>query len=184
MEYKGLTDAEVVASRDAHGRNILTPPAKKSLWKEFFQTLTGPLGHFVPGWSNGDSLVFILEIAALLSVFTSCAEYWGWIGLMPSYDAKVFFEPIGIIAAIVLATGISFYFENKAQNEFAILNQVNDEEKVQVIRNGQAQKVPKCDIVVGDTITCRYRCRVKPFTSSSTRANSSSDMKRFSLFVP
>lgn len=152
MEYKGLTDAEVVASRAAHGRNILTPPAKKSLWKEFFQTLTGPLGQFVPGWSNGDSLVFILEIAALLSVFTSCAEYWGWIGLMPSYDAKVFFEPIGIIAAIVLATGISFYFENKAQNEFAILNQVNDEEKVQVIRNGQAQKVPKCDIVVGDII--------------------------------
>lgn len=152
MSYTGLTNAEVIASRAAHGTNILTPPAKKSLWKEFFETLTGPLGHFIPGWNNGDSLVFILEIAALLSVFTSCSEYWGWIGLAPSYDAKVFFEPIGIIVAIVLATGISFYFENKAQNEFAILNQVNDEELVQVIRNGQAQKVPKCDIVVGDII--------------------------------
>lgn len=152
MNYKGLTDAEVLASRQQHGANLLTPPAKTSAWKEFLQTLTGPLGHFVPGWEDGDSLVFILEIAALLSIFTSCSEYYGWIGLEASYSPKVFFEPIGIIAAIILATGISFYFENKANREFAILNQVSDEEPVQVIRNSMPTRVPKSEIVVGDII--------------------------------
>lgn len=152
MYYKGLSDAEVLASRKEHGANILTPPAKPSAWKEFIQTLTGPLGHLIPGWEDGDSLVFILEIAALLSIFTSCSEYYGWIGLEASYSLKVFFEPIGIIAAIVLATGISFYFENKANREFALLNQVSDEEPVQVVRNGMPTRVPKSDIVVGDII--------------------------------
>lgn len=152
MKYNGLNDKEVQESRLTHGSNTLTPPEKESLWKEFIQTLTGPLGHFIPGWKDGDSLVFILEIAALLSIFTSCAEHWGWIGLEPDPSYNVFFEPIGIIAAIVLATGISFYFENKARKEFSILNQVNDEEPVQVIRNGLMTSVPKCDIVVGDIV--------------------------------
>lgn len=153
MIYTGLNNAEVAESRQLHGSNTLTPPEKDSLWKEFIQTLTGPLGHFIPGWKDGDSLVFILEIAALVSIFTSCAEYWGWIGLEATHASDVFFEPVGIVAAIVLATGISFYFENKARNEFSILNQVNDEEPVQTYRNGALTFVPKAEIVVGDIIS-------------------------------
>lgn len=152
MHYKGLTTAEVAESRRLHGTNILTPPEKTPLWKEFLQTLTGPLGHLIPGWKDGDSLVFILEIAAILSIFCSCTEYFGWFGITSSAGAKVFFEPIGIIAAIVLATGISFFFEQKANREFEILNQVNDEEPVQVWRDGNIMSIPKCDIVVGDVI--------------------------------
>lgn len=152
MEYKGLTTAEANKSRQTHGKNILTPPAKTPLWKEFLQTLTGPLGHLIPGWKDGDSLVFILEIAAILSIFCSCAEFFGWFGIVSDAGAKVFFEPIGIIVAIVLATGISFFFEQKANREFEILNQVNDEEAVQVYRNGSITSIPKCDIVVGDII--------------------------------
>ena len=105
-----LNESQVAESRKEHGVNILTPPEKESLWKQFVQTLTGPFGHLIPGWENGDSLVFILEIAALLSAFISFSEYFGWLGLEASYDAKVFFEPAGIIMAIILATGISFYF--------------------------------------------------------------------------
>ena len=62
-----LNESQVIASRAEHGANILTPPEKESLWRQFLQTLTGPLGHLIPGWENGDSLVFILEIAAILS---------------------------------------------------------------------------------------------------------------------
>ena len=64
----------------------------------------------------------------------------------------VFFEPVGIFIAILLATGLGFYFEYRANKEFAILNQVNDDEPVQVIRNGSATSVPKRDVVVGDIL--------------------------------
>ena len=156
MKYSVLNESQVVASRKEHGVNILTPPEKESLWKQFVQTLTGPLGHLIPGWENGDSLVFILEIAALLSTFISFSEYFGWLGLEASYDAKVFFEPAGIIMAIILATGISFYFEVKANREFDILNQVNDDEPFKALRsiNGKEKVVaiPRRDVVVGDVL--------------------------------
>ena len=156
MKYSVLNESQVVASRKEHGVNILTPPEKESLWKQFVQTLTGPLGHLIPGWENGDSLVFILEIAALLSTLISFSEYYGWLGLEASYDAKVFFEPVGIIMAIILATGISFYFEVKANREFDILNQVNDDEPVKALRsiNGKEKVVaiPRRDVVVGDIL--------------------------------
>ena len=156
MKCSVLNESQVAESRKEHGVNILTPPEKESLWKQFVQTLTGPFGHLIPGWENGDSLVFILEIAALLSTFISFSEYYGWLGLEASYDAKVFFEPAGIIMAIILATGISFYFEVKANREFDILNQVNDDEPVKAIRLiGGVEKVvaiPRRDIVVGDVL--------------------------------
>lgn len=152
MNYKGLTTEEAAESRRLHGRNILTPPAKEPLWKQFLQTLTGPLGHLIPGWKDGDALVFILEIAALLSIFVSCTEYFGWFGIISHDGLKVFFEPAGIIAAIILATGISFFFEMKANKEFEILNQVNDEEAVQVYRDGNVTSIPKHAVVVGDII--------------------------------
>ena len=156
MKYSVLNESQFAESRKEHGVNILTPPEKESLWKQFVQTLTGPLGHLIPGWENGDSLVFILEIAALLSTFISFSEYYGWLGLEASYDAKVFFEPAGIIMAIILATGISFYFEVKANREFDILNQVNDDEPVKAVRLiGGKEKVvaiPRRDVVVGDVL--------------------------------
>lgn len=150
--YSGLTDKEVMKSRAEHGSNILTPPEKEPLWKQFVQTLTGPFGHLIPGWADGDSLVFILEIAALLSTAISCSEYFGLFGLEATGSMKVFFEPAGIIIAIILATGISFYFETKANREFELLNTVHDEEPVQTIRNGKITSIPKRDIVVGDVI--------------------------------
>ena len=149
--YQGLTAAEVLQSRQQHGANVLTPPRRESLWKRFAERLTGPFGHLINGWHDGDHLIFILEVAALLSVFVSVAEYNGWFGLNRE-GAAVFFEPVGIIMAILLATGIAFIFEVKADREFSVLNQVNDEEPVQVIRDGTAQRIKKCDVVVGDVL--------------------------------
>ena len=133
--YKGLSEAEVAESRAKYGTNILTPPAKEPLWKKF-------LGKFA------DPLIRILIVAAVVSVGISFYEFFGHEGA----GMEVFLEPIGIIVAILLATGLSFYFEMKADKEFELLNQVNDDEPVQVIRGGNTTEVAKKDIVVGDII--------------------------------
>lgn len=132
--YSGLTSAQVEESRRLNGVNILTPPAKEPLWKQFLAKFRDPL-------------IIILLVAGALSIGISCYEFWGL-----HQAADVFFEPAGIFIAIPLATGMAFYFERKADKEFALLNQVNDEEPVQVIRDGHATTVPRKDVVVGDIV--------------------------------
>ena len=134
QHYTGLTDAQVAESREKHGVNILTPAEKDPLWKRFLEKFSDPL-------------IIILLIAGALSIGISCYEFWGL-----HEGAGVFFEPIGIFIAILLATGLAFIFELKADKEFALLNQVNDDEPVQVIRNGNAVQVPRKDVVVGDIV--------------------------------
>ena len=148
----GLTSEQVIKNRRDFGSNILTPPRKDSLLKRFLEKLTGPFGHLLPGWEDGDPLVFILEIAAVLSIFISCAEYYGWMGLESDKGMGVFFEPVGILMAIVLATGIAFIFELKADREFNLLNQVNDEQQVKVVRDGHPTTIQRKDVVVGDLV--------------------------------
>ncbi len=133
--YDGLTDAQVLESRREHGVNVLTPPKKRSMFMRFLEKFKDPL-------------IIILLVAGALSIGIACYEYYA----LPDTGATVFFEPLGIFIAIFLATGLAFYFEARADKEFAILNQVNDDEPVQVIRNGNTTQVPKKDIVVGDTV--------------------------------
>lgn len=132
--YTGLTDAQVLESRKKNGANVLTPTEKEPLWKQFLEKF-------------GDPLIIILMIAGALSIGISCYEFFGL-----GQDAAVFFEPVGIFVAILLATGLAFYFELQADKEFTILNQVNDDEPVEVIRNGNTTQVPRKDIVVGDIV--------------------------------
>lgn len=132
--YTGLTDAQVLESRKKNGANVLTPPEKEPLWKQFLEKF-------------GDPLIIILMIAGALSIGISCYEFFGL-----GQDAAVFFEPVGIFVAILLATGLAFYFELQADKEFTILNQVNDDEPVEVIRNGNTTQIPRKDIVVGDIV--------------------------------
>lgn len=132
--YTGLTDAQVLESRSKNGANVLTPPEKEPLWKQFLEKF-------------GDPLIIVLLIAGFLSIGISCYEYFGL-----DQGAAVFFEPVGIFVAILLATGLAFYFELQADKEFTILNQVNDDEAVEVIRNGNTTQVPRKDVVVGDIV--------------------------------
>ncbi|MBQ7738761.1 MAG: calcium-translocating P-type ATPase, PMCA-type [Desulfovibrionaceae bacterium] len=134
QSYSGLTTQEVEASRQKHGVNILTPKEKVPLWKQYLEKFQDPL-------------IIILLVAGALSICISLYEY---IGLKEG--AAVFFEPVGIFLAILLATGLGFIFELKANKEFLLLNQVNDDEPIQVIRNGSPCAVPKKDIVVGDIL--------------------------------
>ena len=132
--YTGLSAQEVEASRKEHGENVLTPPAKKPIWLQFLDKFKDPL-------------IIILILAGVLSIGISFYEYLGL-----GHGAAVFFEPGGIFVAILLATGLSFYFEYQADKEFAILNQVNDDEPVEVIRQSNITEVPRRNIVVGDIV--------------------------------
>lgn len=134
LKYQGLSEAQVAESRRSHGANVMSPPPKDPLWKQFLEKFEDPL-------------IIILLIAGALSIGISCYEYWGL-----GEGAGVFFEPIGIFIAILLATGLAFYFELKADKEFSLLNQVNDDEPVTVIRGGEVMQVPRKDIVVGDIV--------------------------------
>lgn len=135
MNYQGLNDAQVAESRCLHGENVLTPVKRDPLWKQFLRGFKDPL-------------IVILLVALSLSV--GIAIYEAYIDADHSF--KPFFEPVGIFVAIFLATGLSFWFEMKANKEFAILNQVNDEEPVQVWRNGAVTQIPRKDVVVGDIV--------------------------------
>ncbi len=133
--YTGLTHAEVADSRMKYGVNMLTPPAPAPWWKEF-------LGKF------SDPLIVILLVAGGLSVGISSYEFF----CLDGHDWKVFFEPLGIFVAIGLATTLAFLFEQRANKAFRILNQVNDDEPVEVLRDEIITTVPRRDIVVGDIV--------------------------------
>lgn len=134
VHYEGLTDTEVLESRKKYGANVLTPPEKDPLWKQFLEKFEDPL-------------IIILMIAGVLSIGISFYEYFGL-----GEGGEVFFEPAGIFVAILLATSLAFYFELQADKEFTILNQVNDDEPVEVIRNGNVKQIPRKDVVVGDIV--------------------------------
>lgn len=132
--YTGLTDAEVLESRRKNGVNILTPPEQDPWWKDFLEKFSDPL-------------IIILLVAGTLSIGISFYEFF-FLG----QSWKVFFEPIGIFVAILLATGLAFIFEQKANKAFKILNQVNDDESVEVLRSDIMTTIPRKEVVVGDIV--------------------------------
>lgn len=124
--FVGLTDEQVLESRKQHGNNLLTPPEREPLWKLFLEKFEDPI-------------IRILLIAAFLS-------------LIISFVHNDYAETIGIFCAIFLATGVAFWFEMDANKKFDILNKVNDDILIKVIRNGKIGEVIKKDIVVGDVL--------------------------------
>ena len=130
----GLTAEQVIASRQEHGSNVLTPPARESLWKQFLKKFDDPL-------------IKILLVALGLSVGLSIYEFF-WLKM----GVSILFEPLGIFIAIVLATLVGFLVEVNANKKFRLLNQSDDHVKVKVVRGGHITQVPRCDIVVGDIV--------------------------------
>lgn len=132
--YQGLTDNQVLESRQKYGENIFSKVEGIPLWKQFLEKFKDPI-------------IAILLVALVFSFgisiyhFTAHAE-----------GISVFLEPAGILLAIFLATGVAFYFELKANKQFEVLNQVNDEIFHKVIRNGKISQVLRKEIVVGDII--------------------------------
>lgn len=131
----GLTAQLVEESRRKYGENILTPPARESLWKKFLEKFEDPI-------------IRILLIAWLLSMVISGVHCWG----PEQAGFSAFLEPIGIFFAIVLASGIGFIFEVKAARAFEVLNTVNDDVMVTVKRDGKILEVARKEVVVGDIV--------------------------------
>ena len=132
---RGLTSAEVEESRRQHGINILTPPKKASLWEQFMEKFEDPI-------------IRILLCAWILAMIISAIHCWG----PDQKGLEAFIEPVGIFFAIMLASTIGFFFEAKAAKAFEVLNQVNDDIPVTVIRNGHVTETTRADIVVGDIV--------------------------------
>ena len=135
QHYQGLTKEQVIASREANGENVLTPPAKASLWSQFLEKFDDPI-------------IRILLVAWALSLIIAGVHCWG----PEAKGFSAFLEPIGIFFAIILASCVSFFFELKANRAFDILNTVNDDIMVKVIRDGSITEIPRKEVVVGDVV--------------------------------
>ena len=132
---KGLSSQEVEDSRRKHGTNILTPPKKTSLWIQFLEKFEDPI-------------IRILLFAWVLAMIISAIHCWG----PDQKGLEAFIEPVGIFFAIMLASTIGFFFEAKAAKAFEVLNQVNDDIPVTVVRDGHVTETTRADIVVGDIV--------------------------------
>lgn len=132
--YTGLSENEVKQSRMQHGENTLTPPPKESIWVLLLEKFTDPI-------------IIILLVALFLSVAVALYQYFT--GLEGTH---VFLEPLGISIAVILATVVGFYFELSANKKFEILNKVNDDTPVKVIRDSHICEILKREVVVGDII--------------------------------
>ena len=134
-KIRGLTPQQVEENRLKYGSNVLTPPEKESLWKQFLEKFEDPI-------------IRILLLAWVLSMIISSVHCWG-----PEQEGfAAFLEPLGIFFAIMLASTIGFFFEVKAARAFEVLNAVNDDIMVTVIRDGKVQEVSRKEIVVGDVV--------------------------------
>ncbi len=133
-QFKGLSDSQVAQNRLKYGANILTPPEKEPIWKQFLEKFEDPI-------------IIILLVALVASFGVSCYHYWG-----EGHSLSVFLEPVGIMVAVLLATVVGFLFELNANKKFEMLNQVNDDTPVNVIRNGKVCEIHKKDVVVADIV--------------------------------
>ena len=134
MKYQGLNNQQVEESRALHGFNILTPPKKESLFYQYLCKFKDPI-------------IRILLIALILSVGVAVYQY-----VTTDEGYSVLLEPLGIFIAVMLATGVGFAFEVSANKKFEILTQLDDEEKVKVIRDDNIMTVERREIVVGDIV--------------------------------
>jgi Ca2+-transporting ATPase len=130
----GLTTEQANASREQHGRNVLTPPAREPWWKELLKKFDDPT-------------IKILIVAAVLSLLVTVIEKWG----LHNEDAS-FIDSIGIFLAVALATLVGFFSERKSAKEFEALNKIKEDVPIKVVRDGQLDKISIHDIVVGDVV--------------------------------
>ena len=138
MDYLIEGSNEVVQGK---GRNIIPEVEKEPLWKAYLEKFKDPI-------------IIILLVALGLSLGVSVYEM-----VYSGREASCLIEPLGVLVAILLATGIGFIFEVKAEKEFKILNKAKDERPVKVLRlkrtgdkTPQTYEIPKSDVCVGDVV--------------------------------
>ena len=129
MKKLGLTDAEVAASKEKYGDNSMTEQKGETFWQKL--------------WGNfGDPMIRILCFALIVNVV---------LAILNPEEVK-FYEPIGIAAAILIATLVSTYSEYNNENAFQKLQEEASRIMCKVYRNGEIVEVAINDLVVGDCV--------------------------------
>ncbi len=137
-KYCLTEDSEVV--RNGIGKNIIPPPEKDPLWKLYLEKFKDPIIIV---------LLIVFFFSAVVAVYEVLYMGKGW---------DILIEPSGVLTALLLATGVGFIFELKADKEFEILNKVKDSRPVKVFRRKDADSparllnITKQDVVVGDFV--------------------------------
>lgn len=133
-----VEDSELV--RSGVGKNIIPPPEKESLWKLYLEKFKDPIIIV---------LLIVFFFSVLVAVYEIIYMGKGW---------EILIEPSGVLTALLLATGVGFIFELKADKEFDILNKVKDSRPVKVFRRKTSHSaarlvnIKKHDVVAGDIV--------------------------------
>ncbi len=122
----GLSDNEVAKQRAKYGTNELTKVKKNTFLKLLLESFADPI-------------IKILLIALAIKVIV-LFRHFDW------------FETIGILIAIFLASFISTISEYGSEQAFNRLQSDAIKGKVKVIRNGKVTEIPTGDVVVGDIV--------------------------------
>ncbi|MDR0526031.1 MAG: calcium-translocating P-type ATPase, PMCA-type [Spirochaetaceae bacterium] len=134
MSNFGLTDAEVAASKEKYGTNRLTEQKTEGFWEKLKDNF-------------GDPMIKILCVALAVNVVLVIGSYTGWIE-----GEMAWYEPVGIAAAILLATLVSTFSEYRNENAFQKLQEEASKILCKIYRNGKIIEIPIDDIVTGDAI--------------------------------
>lgn len=122
----GLTEKEVIEQRKKYGSNQITQTKQKSMLKLFLESL-------------GDPIIKILMIALGIKTMFLFHEF-DW------------FETLGILIAILIASLISTISEYGSEEAFKKLQQTSSKLKCKVKRNNDIKEIPIDDVVVKDLI--------------------------------
>ncbi|SHE49335.1 calcium-translocating P-type ATPase, PMCA-type [Clostridium fallax] len=131
-ETQGLSDVQIEEMRKTYGKNEFLPGKKQSLVNKIIEALKDPM-------------VLILLGATIISIGMNIYK-------MINGGHTEFGESIGILLAVTLSVGIQIIMEGKSEKAFDQLNNINEDIKVKVIRNGKIQYIFKKEVVVGDIV--------------------------------
>lgn len=128
MDYKGLTSAQAEESRAKHGANTLTQIPPDPLWKKILEGFKDPM-------------IMILLVALVVQVILFILGQAEW------------FEPVGILVAIMIANGVASVSESKQEGKASALKEEEEaKELAKVIRDGHLSEIHVTDVVVGDIV--------------------------------
>ncbi len=128
MEFRGLSKREVEESRKKNGTNALTQLPPDPLWKKILEGFKDPM-------------IMILLVALVIQVVLFFLGQAEW------------FEPVGILIAIIIANGVASVSENKQENKASALKEEEEaKERAKVIRDEQLMEIHVSEIVVGDIV--------------------------------
>ena len=128
MKFNGLSAKEVEESRRKHGSNSLTQVPPEPLWKKILEGFKDPM-------------IMILLVALVVQVVLFFLGQAEW------------FEPVGILVAILIANGVASVSENKQEGKASALKAEEEaKETAKVVRDGRLEEIHVSEVVVGDIV--------------------------------